>query len=101
MAVFFQQQGAGKGCARFLLQPSVHRRNGNQLRFDNAVGGCRFREGFREIGRKAVQARPGILHIGFGQPDMGKPCGQSGGFWVKPGGLLQGDQRVEQRVLCD
>ncbi len=100
MAVFFQQQRAGNGLARFLLQPFFHCRNSNQLRLDNPARCRGFREGFRQIRREAVEARMRVIHVGFGQPDVRQPFGKRGGARVKPGGLFQGNQILNQRKLC-
>ena len=55
-----------------ILSPAVfHGRNSNQLRFDNPARCRGFREGFRQIRREAVEARMRVVHVGFGQPDIG------------------------------
>lgn len=100
MAVFFQQQRAGNGFARFFLQPRLHCRDGDQFGFNNPARCGRFREGFRQIWREAVEARMGIVHVGFGQPDIGQPFFKRGGVRVKPGGFFQGNQILNQRKLC-
>ena len=97
MAVFFQQQRAGNGFARFFLQTCLHCRNGDQFGFNYPLrGGC-LREGFRQIRCEAVETRMRVVHVGFGQPDIGQPLSQRGGTRVKPGGFFQGNQILNQR----
>ena len=63
VAVFFQQQIAANRLAELLLKAAFHCRNGNHFRFDNPAAGGRFRESFRQIGREALKAGMGVLHI--------------------------------------
>ena len=100
MAVFFQQQGAGNGLAGLFLQPRLHCRNRDQFGFNNPARCRRLREGFRQIRREAFQASVGVVHVGFGQPDIGQPFSQRRGARVKPGGFFQGNQILNQRKLC-
>ena len=100
MAVFFQQQTAGNGFAGLFRQPRLHCRNGDQFGFNNPARCRRFREGFRQIWREAVEARMGIVHVGFGQPDIGQSFFKRGRVRVKPGGFFQGNQILNQRKLC-
>ena len=100
MAVFFQQQRAGNRLTRFSLQPLLHRRDRDQFGFDNPARCRRFREGFRQIRREAVEARVRVVHVVFGQPDIGQPFCKRRGARVKPGGFFQGDQILNQRKLC-
>ena len=100
MAVFFQQQRAGNRLRRFFLQPLLHRRDCNQFGFDNPARFRRFREGFRQVRREAFQARVGVVHVGFGQPDVRQPFCKRRGARVKPGGFFQGNQILNQRKLC-
>ncbi len=100
MAVFFQQQRAGNGFARLFLQPRLHCRNGDQVGFDNPARCRRFREGFRQIRREAVETRVGVVHVGFRQPDIRQPFCKRRGARVKPGGFFQGNQILNQRKLC-
>ena len=97
MAVFFQQQFAANRLAEFLLKAVLHCRNGDYFRFDNPTAGGRFREGFRQIGREALKAGMGALHVVGGQADVRQSLRQRGGGGVKPGGFFQGDQILHKR----
>ncbi|SAH11138.1 Uncharacterised protein [Enterobacter hormaechei] len=100
MAVFFQQQRAWNGLTGLFLQPRLHRRDRDQVGFDNPARCRRFRERFRQIRREAFQARVGVVHVGFGQPDIRQPFCKRRGARVKPGGFFQGNQILNQRKLC-
>ena len=63
MAVFLQQNFAVDALPILFFQPLLHRRDRGQFRFDNAAGGCGFRECLRQIRREARQTSVGILNI--------------------------------------
>jgi hypothetical protein len=54
-----------------LLQPCFHCRDGDQFGFDNPAGGGGFREGLRQIRRKALKAGMGVLNIVGRQANVG------------------------------
>ena len=71
VAVFLQQQIASNGLTKGFFQPGLHCRDGHQLGFDNTAGGGGFRKGFRQIGRKTIEAGVGILNVFCRQANVG------------------------------
>ncbi|SQI40441.1 Uncharacterised protein [Serratia plymuthica] len=99
MAVFFQQQMTAERHTIALVERSLHRRNGDNLRFDHAVGGPGFRKSGAQIRGEARQPLLSIGDVVSAQPHVRQPRLQGRCSRVEPGYRFEVDQVLYQREL--